>query len=555
MTSDPRIPDPGFENFFTSDRGLQALLRRHLDDEAMGWALPRLQRMGELAATEVDRLAFVADDNPPRLEPFDRRGERTERIAIHPAYARLKEIAYGEGLISDHYTPEIRRRLGVHAHRVKFALGYLYAQGEQGVYCPVCMTDGAGRLLEKFAQGAWRDDYLARISSRPPAAYWQGAMFLTEKQCGSDVGATETVARPGPGDTWLLTGDKWFCSNAETDLAMVLARPEGACEGTRGLALFAMPRLLPDGTLNPWRLHRLKDKLGTRSMPTGEATLEGATAYLVGSADRGFAYMTDMLNLSRLYNAVASVALIHLVTREAEAYCRERRAFGNSLDRYPLVQETLVGLEVELEAALALVFETIAALDRLDSGDAGARPIQRILTPLTKLYTAKLAVRAASESLELLGGNGYVEDRVTARFFRDAQVLPVWEGTTNILVLDCFRALSREKSLQPFVEDLGRRAADAPAALRGRLEPLIGELAREAKELLAATDNGWTLAAKPWCERAARLYQAVVLAERAGDGERAAAAAHGYFRRQLVPKPGRPDAEVVASEYRLLVSA
>lgn len=548
-----RVPDPVCENFYEADTGLRNLLARQLDSTAADWARPRLERMGRLAATEVDALAFEADRNPPRLEAYDRRGERTERIVLHPAYERLKVLSYGEGVVADYYDPEVRRVLGRHLHRVKFAVTYLFAQSEQGLYCPICMTDGAARLVEKFGDATLKAEVLSRLASKPPGEYWQGAMFLTEKQGGSDVGSADTIAQQVKDGTWRLTGDKWFCSNAETDVAMVLARPNGAPAGTKGLGLFALPRRRPDGSLNPWRVLRLKDKLGTRSMPTGEVRLEGAFAWAVGAVDRGFTYMTEMLNLSRLYNAVASVALVRRAVREAALYAGARRAFGRAIASYPLVQETLVGLSLELEGAMAFAFETAGALDRLDTGDANARPLLRILTPLVKLWTAKLAVRAASESLELVGGNGYIEDRVLARLYRDAQVLPIWEGTTNVLTLDCFRAIAREGALDPFVNDMARRDGCWKQPFGAALEAEVRRLADDAREIAKGDGEGWTLAARPWCERAARVYQAVLLGEAAANGgEREAVAARGYFAR-FIERREVPSLAAVSEEFRLLV--
>ncbi|MBI3893358.1 MAG: acyl-CoA dehydrogenase family protein [Candidatus Wallbacteria bacterium] len=548
-----RIPDIRCEDFYAVDTAFQALLARHLDATAMDWAKPRLHRMGRLAAGEIDTLAFEADANPPELAPYDRQGERTERIAIHPSYARLKEIAYGEGIVADFYSPEVRRLLGKQTHRVKFALGYVFSQAEQGLYCPICMTDGAARLIEQFGTEELKSTMLAKLGSRPPD-YWQGAMFLTEKQGGSDVGACDTVASKAPDGSWRLTGDKWFCSNAETDLAMVLARPEGAPAGTRGLALFAMTRRLPDGSLNPWFVMRLKSKLGTRSMPTGEVRIEGAVAHLIGDAGRGFIYMTEMLNLSRLYNAVASISLIRRAFWEAASYAKARQAFGKTLSSYPMVQDTLVAMALELEAACALVFETVACLDRLDAGEASVRPLLRILTPLGKLFTGRLAVRCASESVEMLGGNGYVEDRVTSRLYRDAQVLPVWEGTTNILVLDCFRAMAKEGSLSAFVETMRARKGAFGGESAGVLDPLVRGLESEAADLMRSEGDGWTVGARHWCERAARAFEAVLLCDAAAKGgEREKTAAQAFLTR-FVTAPGRPPRPAdLAAQFATLV--
>ena len=282
----------------------------------------------------------------------------------------------------------------------------------------------------------------------------QGAMFLTEKQGGSDVGLTLTVAKLRQKNStsedalqpaWELWGDKWFCSNVSADIILTLARPENAPGGTRGLGLFLVPRTLDDGMRNAYTIHRLKDKLGTRSLATGEVTLHGAQAYQVGNVERGCVQMTEMINLTRIWAAIGSLAAMRRSYLEALVHTRSRVAFGRPLAEHPLMRRQLVDLLIEVEGCAALVFETAAVLERVDRhGAEEDRRLLRILTPLCKYYIPKRGEYVTLEALEMRGGNGYVEDWVHPRLLRDAIVNVIWEGSSNVIVLDVARAIARE---------------------------------------------------------------------------------------------------------------
>ena len=511
----PRLP----LDFYAADPAFRRLMARLLPERLHGWAEAQLAEMGKRAATEIDPLATAADRTPPQHRPYDPLGNRVDEIVYHPSYPEMVRIAYGSGLVSHRYDAELTSTFGRIPHVLTFGLGYLFAQAEMGLYCPVCLTAGTARLTEKFASPELQRRYLPRITAADPERLWQGAMFLTEKEGGSDVGQTSLKAVPD-GDAWRLYGDKWFCSNADAGVMMVLARPEGAVAGTRGLGLFLVPRILEDGSRNPIRLNRLKDKLGTRSMPSAELEFQGALAYPIGDLSRGFLYMTEMLNLSRVFNSVASVAVSRRALFEAIRYVRDRVAFGKAVDQHALARELLAGMIVEQEAAMQLVFQTIHHLDRVDAGHEGMDgPLLRILTPMIKAHTGKLAVRHASEAMELHGGNGYIEDFVTARLLRDAQVLPIWEGTTSILILDMLRAILKEQAHEVLL-----------AACARRLESLTDERLKEAARpvekailALAAEVATWgdldpakrELAARRFFEDAVAVTEASLLFEAA----------------------------------------
>lgn len=465
--SENPIPQVTAVNRYTEDPALDALLSRHLCGTARATAEPWLMEMGELSAGPLNRLSFDADTHPPTLERYDARGERADRVVYHPSHDEMERLSYGRGIVGRYYDASNRAALGEHVWQAKFAVCYLFAQAEQGLYCPIAMTDAAAHLLEHHADDQLRAKYLPRLTALDGLT--QGAMFLTEREGGSDVGANSTVARLADGE-WRISGEKWFCSNAGAEVMMVMARAGGP--GTRGLGLFLVPR-----AGNSLRIRRLKNKLGTRSIPTGEVSFRDAVGYPVGPVEAGFHTMTAMLNVCRMHNAVASLALTRRVLWEAASYVASRRAFGRTIDSYGLVQDTLCQLFAELEGGLEVLF-SISRDFAQPAPDAETRARLRLLTPLLKLQTARLAVRAASEAIELLGGNGYIEDSVTARFFRDAQVLPVWEGATNILYLDALRWILKGQAHRALTSDPDEVAAfDRIATLPADEQPV------EAKRL------------------------------------------------------------------------
>ncbi|HKO54910.1 MAG TPA: acyl-CoA dehydrogenase family protein [Thermoanaerobaculia bacterium] len=501
------IPEPPHVSYWEASPQFRALCRAKLSDAAYAWAEPRLISMGEQAALEVAPRAAIADRCTPRLITHDERGNRVSRVEYHPAYREMERIAYGSGMISIKYETHDHSEA---APFVGFALGYLFAMAEMGLYCPLCMTDGVARVLTKHGTPEQVMRVVPHLTSRDRdlavqgqtgagagptnaagragrARLWTGGMFLTERAGGSDVGANETVARKAADGTWLLSGRKWFCSNVDAEAVLVTARPDGAPDGTRGLRTFLL--LTRD---NPgFVIDRLKDKLGVRSMPTGEVTLTDAPAEEVG----GFGAMADMLNLSRLYNAVASVAVIGRAVHEARWYAERRQAFGRPIIEFPLALETLADLEAEHVAAMLLAFEAVDALRRADAGDAEAARLLRILTPIAKAVTGKLAVPCVSEAMEIMGGNGYIEDWPMPRLLRDAQVLPIWEGTTNILMLDALRVMNKDNS-----HDL----------LLARIRPRFPQLAAELEDTLPQLDERDV---RGWIDKLARAYQLTLLAE------------------------------------------
>lgn len=478
---DLNIPDSHGLNLFGCDPELARLLALYLPDAVCRAWLPTLERLGARAGGELDTLALSADKNPPVLASRTRRGEDRQRILKHPDYVALERVAYAElGLASMSHVADGPPPL------VKYALTYLFVQAEFGLCCPVSMTDSLTRTLRKYGAPELVERYLPSLTSRDFDSLYQGAMFMTEQAAGSDVARTRTVARQKDG-AWTLHGDKWFCSNPDADLAMVLARPEDAPEGMAGVSLFLLPKHRPDGSRNAYRIVRLKDKLGTRSMASGEIVLEGATAYLIGEVGRGFQQMADMVNMSRLSNGVRAAGLMRRGLNEALFVARQRQAFGKRLVDMPLMQRQLLKLMLPAEQARSLFMQIATLLPRADGGDEAAQKCVRILTPLIKFRACRDARRATGDAMEVRGGVGYIEEWSDARLVRDAHLGSIWEGTSNIVALDIARAVTREGALEPLARHLrglldeAALPAAADALLRSSLDKAVALMAEVAE--------------------------------------------------------------------------
>jgi len=457
-------------------------LRRHAhrlhedDGDDWDWIDDRLSAWGETVGTTIADNADAANANPPTLETYDRRGERANDVTYHPAQRENDRLTYEFGVVADAFTvPEGREEPPGLAYSLTAQA--LLAYTDIGFACPVSMTAGAALVLDNYADHSPRPDvlreYFDRLVARDHDNAIEGAMFLTEKQGGSDVGRNETTAVAAGDDdddddgTYRLTGEKWFCSNVDAEGTLVLARREGAPDGTDGLSLFLVPHTLPDdGSLNDQTYRRLKDKLGTETVPTGEVELTGATGYLVGEPENGFRQLTTMLNFERVANAAGAVGVTGRALLEAKVHAADREAFGRTLDGHPLMRRDLAEWTARYEGMVAVTLEAAHALEAAENGDEAeaAHSLMRGLVPVAKYRTGRLAVDATSYAMEVRGGDGYVADYVTERLLRDAQVLPIWEGPSNVLALDLLRALDREGAAEALLarvdEHLDRAAGD-----------------------------------------------------------------------------------------------
>lgn len=493
------------KNTWTADGTIQALLKSWLRPQTLTWAEPALDAMGRAAAGELQEWGDACERQPAQLRAFDGWGNRIDEVVYPDAWRQIAAAAASSGLVALPYEapspyplPEAEgKRPGSEARILQAALCYLFAPSTATYLCPVAMTDGAARVLADYGSEADQRQTLAHLVGRDPANAWTSGQWMTERQGGSDVGRNAVVAKRD-GDHWRLYGQKFFCSNVGCEVALALARPEGAPAGTRGLALFLVPRDNADGRRNSYRIDRLKDKLGTRAMATGEVTLEGAHAQLVGEADRGFAEMTAMLNITRLHNAVTAAALMRRAWMLASGYARQREAFGRTLDRHPLHQEVLRDLEVQADRALYLTMRMAQLLGCIENGEATEedQALFRLGIALAKLYTGKQAVAAASEAIECFGGQGYMEDTGLPRLLRDAQVLPIWEGTTNVLSLDALRVIRKPGTIDALSAELERnQAPDREGLLETARKSAVEEsdiAERNARRLAMGIAEAWS---------------------------------------------------------------
>ena len=482
-------PDCAGQNFYAIDRGLRELLPLYLTPNDFGLLEPHFDRLGMLAGGKLDELARAADKHPPVLHPRDRFGRDEDFIDYHGSYREMESIAFGD--FQFHAMSHRADCLGMDRPLpavAKYALQYLFVQAEFGLMCPISVTDTSIHLIRKFASAELKDYLLPKMLSADPAVQWKGTQFMTERAGGSDVGAIETTARFEDGE-WRLFGDKWFCSHADADVALLLARPEGAEAGTKGLALFALPRLLKDGSRNAYRIVRLKDKLGTRSMASGEIKLEGAVAYLVGDLKAGLKQMMEQVNLSRLSHGVRAAAMMRRCLNEALVCARSRVAFGKTIIDYPLLRRQLLKIAVPTEQSLSIFLFAGSAMDRANVRDKDAEALLRIITPLLKFRACRDNIPVATGSMEARGGNGYIEEWVNPRLVRDAHIGVLWEGTSNINALDIItRAVAKNhahKALGAALSKLLDEAATLPAPFRERLRVTLTRALQFAERIAA----------------------------------------------------------------------
>jgi len=452
-------------NWYTTDPNLRALMDRLLDPPDRAWAEEHLQRIGALCGGPIAERAEIIDKNPPRLERYDRWGEEANRIAHHPASVAAKQNCWESGISGARLRREARERGRPFPGVMQTACNYLLSQADTGLVCATGMTSGVVGLVERFASREVRERFLPRLTADRFEDAWDGAMFMTERTGGSDLGTLTTTARQRDG-MWYLNGFKFFCSNIDAAAIATLARADGAPAGIKGVALFVVPRHRRDGSPNGIVMHRLKDKLGTRTVPTGEVDFVEAEAYLLAGEDgsatdgRGINRMMEMVNESRLGVACMGLGLMRRAFLEAAIYAAHREAFGRRLEDLPMIREQLLRMLVQLEAAAALVFA---------AGDAADHPqseLARILIPLAKFRATRQGIDLTSTAVEIHGGNGYVEDWPTARLLREAQCHTVWEGTENVICLDVLRALRVEGAAQALL-------ARGKAAMRGSGDALL----------------------------------------------------------------------------------
>lgn len=545
------MPDTRMVNYFDADVHLRFVLCHLLSADE--WALlePRMRELGGRLGAEVEDLSAEADHHSPLLVARDKRGERVGDVAPSRAYRDLERLFYCEyGMVAMSLRPGVLVSDRPSSLLANDALIYLATEVESGLFCPLGMTRALAYVLVHSAPPKVRDAYLPGLLSTDPTTFQTGAMFMTEKQGGSDLNTVATSARPSdamPG-WWELTGDKWFCSNAGADVILTLARPEGAGPGTRGLALFLLPKRLPDGTRNAYRIERVKDKLGMRSFASGEVTLEGAKALLVGGPGEGWLMMTEMVNLTRLGCAMEAAALARRAVLESFVHARGRMAFGRALADLPAMREQLLDMQMDSEALTSLYLEAAAAESLALAGDNDAALRARVLIPLAKYHVADEARRVVEQALEVRGGNGYIEDWPNARMLRDVHVQAIWEGTGNIAALDVGRALVKSGAGAALLANLRARlgAVTDPYIARtaGVVQHALEEVAEVVTGLADLPQDERELLMRRLTHQLARVVTATLLVEQAqwlvneSGNYRGLVQALRYLRRYLFPSSG-----------------
>lgn len=482
---------PTLSNQYDDDALLRGYLKHALPPDVLAAIEPELREMGEIAV-ELAALAQETRVEEPRLVPWSPWGERIDHIELTQVWKKAEPIAAKHGVVAAAYDP----RFGKYARVHQFALAYLYSPSSDTFACPLAMTDGAAKTLLRSGNQELIARAVPRLTSRDPATFWTSGQWMTESTGGSDVGLSETVAVNEDGQ-WRLYGRKWFTSAAASQMALTLGRPEGNPPGGHGLALFYVECRDEQGRLRNISLNRLKEKLGTKKLPTAELMLQGTPATLVtGETTGGVRGITPMLNVTRTWNAVTAVCSMRRGLALARDYAKRRFAFGAHLIDKPLHADTLAGLQAELEGAFHLTFQIVELLGKEEHGELteDEAALLRLLTPIAKLTTGRQVVAVMAEVLEAFGGAGYVEDTGIPTLYRDAQVLSIWEGTTNVLSLDTLRALAREGGLQELLA-AAKRWTDVK-------DPALAEAGQRARHAMGAAAKWVDAASKQGTDEA-----------------------------------------------------
>lgn len=523
---------PQASNRFITDRTLRLTLERLLPSDVFSAARPTLERLGARAVSELAELGNRAEANPPKLIPFDAWGRRVDRIDVDAAFDRLIAIGQEEGLVALPY----EGTFGIYSRVVQAGLINLFDPVTAVASCPLTMSDGAAWLLKKH-DPYLSERYLPKLTARHGG--WTSGQWMTEKEGGSDVGRTSTTARPLADGRWALDGIKWFTSATSADMALALARPTGAPTGSAGLSLFLIELRNEGGSWNGLKVRRLKDKMGTKALPTAEMELDGAVAVPVGGIGRGVAKIACVLNIARLWASLAGPAGVGHLLMLARDYAGRRQVFGRALKSHAMHTAWLAQIAAEYEGMIGLCFETALAVGRSEAG--GNSTLARLLTPLTKLSCARQGIWGTSELIESFGGAGYIEDTGLPRVLRNAHVHAIWEGTTNVLSHDVLRALSSRSVGEEWLDDIARRLA---GVVHPECQPIIPRIRQAVDTLRPLVLEPDEHEGRRLAQGMARITQAAIVAEAAQwridckQSRGALIAAELLTRAPLVAEPG-----------------
>ncbi|MDD4974529.1 MAG: acyl-CoA dehydrogenase family protein [Bacteriovorax sp.] len=445
-------------NQFDDDKLLKSFLTIKIPEEYQKEIFANLSAFGQRVIEDISLMAKDAEENPPQLIQFDCWGNRIDDIKTSRGWKDLHRVSAEEEIVRIGYD----KNFAQYSRMIQFSKLYLFHPSSAFYSCPLAMTDGAAKLIELYGNEQLKLKAFLHLTSNDPEKFWTSAQWMTEKSGGSDVSATETVARKIDGK-WKLFGTKWFCSAITAHMALALARTEDEAgqtiAGSKGLSLFYIELRKDTGELNHFEIIRLKEKLGTNALPTAEIKLNGTDAELIGIEGEGVKLISSMFNITRLYNAVTAIGAFRRVLTLAKDYSGKRKAFKKLINQHPLNIRILAKAQVDFHACFHLTFliseiigseEVFTKDNSLNLNQEELSKILRLLTPIVKLYTAKKVVIWTSELLEVFAGVGYIENSGISRLYRDNQVFSIWEGTTNVLSLDLLRALRKDNSFSIF---------------------------------------------------------------------------------------------------------
>lgn len=513
-------------NFFESDVNMRRLLER-IAPQMLKDNRQRLKDFGAWAGGPLDAQAAYSDRYaPPQLETHNKYGEKESHVVFNPAYEQLHREIYERGVIGLAFEGK-----NPQPHLLSFVMNYLAGQTDISISCPVTMTGAVAYVLKHFAPPDVRDEYLHELTRMDGKAQTAGT-WCTELHGGSDIGATTTKAVKD-GDKIKLYGLKWFTSNANSGYALATARPEGCTEGSKGLGLYLVPSHLKDGSSNAYSIRRLKDKLGTKSLATGEIDLNGAEVIEVAPPPAGLKIMMEALEYSRIHNALGGAAVQRRAFLEAASWATHREAFGKPIIQYPMVQNELLDILVRCEASAALAFEAAKTFDEALKDDS-KRTWLRLTTALAKYRTAEDGVQSAKKTVEIIGGNGYTEEFPSARQYRDSLVLAVWEGPANIQALELMRIVAGKEPGDKIFADKIRGISSALPPSLAHEKSLLDKGLKQAENALAyirANPAEAQVHARKLMDHMANVLAGALLAD-----EAAYDLAHGDARKSIVAR-------------------
>eukprot|EP00929_Paragymnodinium_shiwhaense_P086057 TRINITY_DN46531_c0_g1_i1.p1 TRINITY_DN46531_c0_g1~~TRINITY_DN46531_c0_g1_i1.p1 ORF type:complete len:626 (+),score=135.04 TRINITY_DN46531_c0_g1_i1:157-2034(+) len=495
--------DP-IKNSYLEDTVLVDILKRLVPASVLARVEPDLIRFGVVCGTEGEatKLAEEMERYPPKLESYNCFGKRIDDVKTCLAWKQMHKLCAREGLVANGYDDFAGGLQGAdkqYARLLQFTKLHIYSPASGLYNCPLAMTDGAAALLvdlpsEMRAAHPELAEAAERLTSRDPETFWTAGQWMTERGGGSDVGSgTRTIAKLQPDGSYRLYGYKWFTSGIDAAVTITLARIEDAdgtvVQGSPGLSCFFVRVRLDSGELNGLRIVKLKDKFGTHQLPTAEVELCGAQATLISKIGQGIPCIMKMVNVTRTYNAVSATGVLSRIVNLVGLYTKAREAFGRKLAEQPLHLQTMATLSVRQRACIQLTLHEALLLGRIEAGTAGVteHKLFRLVTPLAKLFTGKLAVSCASEGMESLGGHGYLEASGFPQILRDAQVLPIWEGTSNVQSLDVLRVF-RDKSVWSVMEKALRERFSGSGDLLGMLQRDCETFLAEIRDVLLGPD-------------------------------------------------------------------